>query len=221
MFQLTPEYPKWLTNRLASALFSVLLLHLVLLIPESTPQWAEFLVESVYWILASCFAVITLRLQLQRRRRIPDATLSFFRLAMVSLLVSALFSLAAELASADSGVLRTLSAMVFLVGFAMSMIQGMLYKVVPFLVWFHLFRGGIKAMEANIPNMKEIIPEAWMWLHLYLQVTTLLAVMLSPWWDAAGMLVMVGLLIQGGILGLGLYTGIRVYRQTQRRIEQL
>jgi len=39
----------------------------------------------------------------------------------------------------------------------MSVVQGMLYKIVPFLVWFHLFRGGVKT---GVPNMKKIIPEA-------------------------------------------------------------
>lgn len=219
MFQLTPNYPKWLTSTLAPAIFAALLLNVALLLPEATPRWLAFIAEFIFWSLACCFAVVTLRLQNQRRRRVPDASLSFFRLGMCSLMAAALFSLATYLPIADSH-LRTMSALVFLLGFALSMIQGMLYKVIPFLVWFHLFRGGAKAMKVNVPNMKEIIPEPWMWRHLWLHRTTLLATLLAPWWSVAAHLVMLGLLLQGAFLGYGIITGIMVYRRTSRRIEQ-
>lgn len=219
MFQLTPNYPKWLTATLAPAIFSILLLNLALLIPEQPPRWAEVVAEIAFWLLACCFAVITLRLQSQRRRRVPDATLSFFRLGMFSLLVAALFSLASLLLPAFSNHLRMLSALTYLIGFAMSLIQGMLYKIVPFLVWFHLFRGGINSVKAGIPNMKEIIPEHWMWWHLKLHVTTLLAALLATWLDAAVWLFIPGLLLQGILLSFAIFTGIAVYRRTLQRIE--
>jgi len=128
-----------------------------------------------------------------------------------------LFSLAALLLPAAGDPLRALSALAFLLGFALSLIQGMLYKIVPFLVWFHLFRGGI---TTGIPNMKNIIPEPWMWRHLWLHGGTLLAALLAPWWNVAAWLVMLGLLLQGALLGYGVFTGIEVYRHTLRKIEQ-
>ena len=217
MFQLTPNYPKWLTAWLAPAIFAALLLNLALLIPESAPRWAGFIAEGIFWALACCFAVVTLRLQTQRRRRVPDAPLSFFRLGMLSLPAAALFSLAALSFPEAAGHLRTLSALAFLLGFALSLIQGMLYKVVPFLVWFHLFRGGV---STGIPNMKEIIPERWMWRHLWLHGGTLLAALLAPSWNTAAWLVMLGLVLQGALMGHGVLTGIAVYRRILRKIEQ-
>ncbi|OGS98443.1 MAG: hypothetical protein A3F73_09420 [Gallionellales bacterium RIFCSPLOWO2_12_FULL_59_22] len=217
MFQLTPNYPKWMTAWLAPAIFAALLLNLVLLLPEAAPRWTAFVAEAIFWLLAVGFAAVTLRLQSQRRRRIPDAPLSFFRLGMVSLLVAALLSLAA-LAFPDAGdLLRTLSALAFLLGFALSLIQGMLYKIVPFLVWFHLFRGGVKT---GVPNMKEIILEPWMWRHLWLHGSTLAAALLAVWWNAAVWLAALGLLLQGVLLSYGIFTGIAVYRRTLRKIEQ-
>ncbi|MDH4216140.1 MAG: hypothetical protein OEV23_04495, partial [Gallionella sp.] len=97
---------------------------------------------------------------------------------------------------------------------------GMLYKIIPFLVWFHLFRGGANPANIRIPNMKEIIPEQWMWWHLKLHATTLLAALLATWWDIAAWLVIAGLLLQGILLGYAIVTGISVYRGTRRRIEQ-
>ena len=138
---------------------------------------------------------------------------------MLSLLAAALLSLASLLSPAISDHLRTLSVLVFLPGFAMSVILGMLYKIVPFLVWFHLFRGGASAVKAGIPNMKEIIPERWMWWHLWLHGGTLLAALLATWWDMAAWLVIPGLLLQGLLLGCAVFTGIAVYRRTLRRID--
>lgn len=220
MFQLTPNYPKWLTASLAPAIFIALLLSLMPLLFESAPRWPGLVAEVVYWLLACGFAAVTLRLQSQRRRRVPDATLSFFRLGMLALLAAALFSLASLLSPAYGDHLRTLSVLAFLLGFAMSVIVGMLYKIVPFLVWFHLFRGGASAVKAGIPNMKEIIPERWMWWHLWLHGGTLLAAMLATWRDLAAALVVPGLLLQGILLGCAVITGISVYRNTLNRIEQ-
>ncbi len=220
MFQLTPNYPKWLTTYLAPAILVALLLSLIPVLFEPAPRWPELIAEIIFWILTSCYAVITLKLQSQRRRRVPDATLSFFRLGMLALIAAALFSLASLLPTAYSDHLRMLSVLTFLLGFAMSVIQGMLYKIIPFLVWFHLFRGGVNAIKVGIPNMKEIIPERWMWWHLKLHVGTLLAVLLATRLDMAAWLVTLGLLLQGILLGCAIFTGISVYRDTLGRIEQ-
>lgn len=216
MFQLTPNYPKWLANGLTPAIFIVLLLNLLSLLLEPRLRWVVIMAQGLFWILASSFAVTTLRLQSKRRRRVADATLSFFRLGMLALLCAALFALAALFfPSIDR--LGPLPAVLFLVGFAMSLTQGMLYKIVPFLVWFHLFRGRIKS---GVPNMKEIIPEYWMWRHLWLHRSTLLAALFAPWWNAATWLVALGLLLQGILLGYAHVIAITVYRRAYKRIEE-
>jgi hypothetical protein len=135
---------------------------------------------------------------------------------MMALLCAALFALATVFFPAIDH-LGTLSAVLFLLGFAMSLMHGMLYKIVPFLVWFHLFRGGAKG---GVPNMKEIIPETWMWRHLWLHRSTLLAALFAPWCNAAAWLVAVGLLLQGLLLVYALLIAIAVYRRTLVRIEE-
>jgi hypothetical protein len=210
MFQLTPNYPKWLATSLAPAIFTVLALSLLSLLFEPRPHWVVIVAQGLFWCLAGCFAVTTLWLQSKRRRRVVDATLSFFRLGMMALLCTALFALATLIFPAIDR-LATLSTVLFLLGFAMSLMHGMLYKIVPFLVWFHLFRGGVKR---GVPNMKEIIPETWM------HRSTLLAALFAPWWNAAAWLVALGLLLQGMLLGYALFIAIAVYRRTLERIEE-
>lgn len=215
MFQLTPNYPKRMSTTLAPAIFGVLLLGVVAPWIKSLPPVITSLAEATFWLLAAVFAIVTLRLQQQRRRRVPDATLSFFRLGMLALAAAALLSLAALFFPVAGASLRTLSALVFLAGFAMSVINGMLYKIMPFLVWFHLFRGG---MKTGVPNMKQIIPERWMWWHYRLQVVTLAAVLCAQWWAAATWVVVSGLLLQGLLLQFAVLTAITIYRKSLRRI---
>jgi hypothetical protein len=174
-------------------------------------------VQGIFWILAGCFAVATLMLQSKRRRLIADATLSFFRFGLIALLCAAMLSLATQFFPANDHA-HTLSAVLFVLGFAMSLINGMLYKIVPFLVWFHLFRGGVKR---GVPNMKEIIPEKWMWRHLWLHRGTVLAALFAPWWSAATWLVSLGILLQGMLLGYALFTAILIYRRTLQKLEEI
>lgn len=211
MFQLTPNYPKWLSAGLTPALFAALLLFLASRLLDSVPL--GYLAETLFGLSAVSFALVTLKLQSQRRRRVADATLSFFRLGMISLLLTAALSL---LALYSPALFRTPAIVTFILGFALSVIHGMLYKIIPFLIWFHLFRGGIKK---GIPNMKEILPEAWMWRHWWLHLATLLAALLAICWSAAVWLVATGLALQGVLLGAAIFTGIAVYRRTLKRIE--
>jgi hypothetical protein len=134
---------------------------------------------------------------------------------MIALLCTALFAMMSFLIPSIEH-FDTLLIVLFLLGFVMSLIHGMLYKIVPFLIWFHLFRGGIKR---GVPNMKEIISEHLMWRHLWLHRSTLLAAMMAPWWIAAAWLTALGLFLQGILLGYSLFTAISVYRGTFRRIE--
>ena len=46
----------------------------------------------------------------------------------------------------------------FLLGFAASVVNGMLYKIVPFLAWFHL-QANTPRGARHVPNMKELLPE--------------------------------------------------------------
>lgn len=216
MFQLTPNYPKWLTVTLAPGIFVSLLLNELFLLFQTETHWPVVVAQGMFWFLAGCFAVATLSVQNRRRRRVADATLSFFRLGMVALLCSALLAMATLLMQVDDR-LEMLIVVIFLLGFAMSVMHGMLYKIIPFLVWFHLFRGGVKV---GIPNMKEIIPERWMWRHWWLHLGTLLAALCAPWWMTAVWLLALGFLLQGIVLGYALFTAVKVYRRTLARLEQ-
>lgn len=210
MFQLTPNYPKWLTLALAPAIFAIILANLALARFDAAHRLLEMMLENLFWICAVYFSAITLMLQRQRRRTIPDATLAFFWIGMSSLLLVAMLAIAAHMAGKPE-LLKIQAGLLFVIGFVMSLIFGMLYKIVPFLIWFHLFRGG--SIHA-IPNMKEIIPETRMWHHVWLHIYTLCAVLAAPWWNIAAWVLILCLMLQGLILSHTMLIAISTYRRT-------
>lgn len=179
MFQIAPSYPARLSRWLAGTIFVLLIIH----------SAAPMLPGPIGLILARCadsglaaailvFAFITLRLQSRRRRKQPDITLDFWRAGMGSLILCAAVWLAGQFWP-DWGARESyplLLGVLFVGGFAVSVVNGMLYKIVPFLAWFHL-QSQLQARAGTIPNMKEMIAEPWMraQFRLHLSACVLLA----------------------------------------------
>ncbi len=175
MFQITPPYPPRLNRWLAPVLFALLGLHAA---APALPPLAAPLIEAGLAACVLLFALATLRLQARRRRKLPDVTLDFWRLGMASLIACTLVWLAAQFrpALADSAIYPLLLGVLFIGGFAVSVVSGMLYKIVPFLAWFHL-QAQLQARAGSIPTMKDMIAERSMrWqFRLHLAACALLA----------------------------------------------
>jgi hypothetical protein len=181
MFQLTPAYPPRLVRWLAPLLFLLLLL----LAAASHAPVLRLALEILLTAGFAIFALTTLHLQHKRRRKLPDVSLDFWRGGMISLLCAIVLWLAAQACTVlhDAPSYDLLLGILMLAGFAMSVINGMLYKIVPFLVWFHL-QGNRGATGSNaVPNVKVILPEVrarrQMWLH-FAALGALLAAPLFP-----------------------------------------
>lgn len=151
MFQITPPYPARLQRILGTFVFCLLLIwsaQLFMPVPDPLLHIAELLLACALLI----FAGTTLRLQSQRRRQVPDITLSFWRLGMVSVVIAVCAWLARVLAPAWSNALPALDppmGILIIVGAVQSVICGMLYKVVPFLAWLHLQSAGVKRAKMH------------------------------------------------------------------------
>ena len=206
MFQLTPLFPRTVTRWLVSILFALLLLWSChLLLPEPAASIFSLITASGLAACITAFAAITLRLQHKRRRRVPDISMQFWRIGMLSLLTASLLWMAGQISTtlADSTFFSLALGILFIIGFALSVIQGMLYKIVPFLVWFHLQS---KLPSKQVPNMKSIISDHAARRHLYAHLATLLLCLASamwpmPWIYAAGSaLLLSGILLLANIL---------------------
>lgn len=181
MFQLTPAYPARLTRWLVPSLFLLLLL----LAPAIRAPVLQLVLGILLAAGFAIFAVTTLRLQGKRRRKLPDVSLDFWRGSMISLLLAIALWLSAQMFSAirDLPGYELLLGMLMIAGFAMSVINGMLYKIVPFLIWFHLQSSRGATSSNAIPNVKVILPEArsrpQMRLH-FAALCALLAAVIYP-----------------------------------------
>ncbi len=183
MFQITPPYPPRLSRWLAGAMFALLVLRAV------APLFAQPVVILLDAGLAAgvlLFAFHTLNLQSRRRRKLPDITLGYWRVGMASLIACVLAWLAALLwpVWANSNAYPMLLGVLFLVGFAVSVVAGMQYKIVPFLAWFHL-QAQLQAKAGTIPNMKQMIDEKNMRMQFRLHLAALALLAAAVAWPTA------------------------------------
>ena len=174
MFQATPPYPRWFTRGFAPTL-------LALLLAWSAATWlgVELLAAALAWpILAAdaTFALVTLRLQRRSRRPRRDPTSLFWRLGMLCLLAAPILWAGAQILRwSDDPALPLLLGVLVIVGFALSVISGMLYKIVPFLLWLKLQR----RLGGRPPHIKQIMRDRHarlqLWLHTAATLTLLAA----------------------------------------------
>ncbi len=196
MFQITPEFPPVVRQYLAPAIFVALILwsggELFL------QAWLGWIAVVVLVVALALFALITLWLQQKRKRRLPDVTLNYWRVFMIALLVSTVLWLVGYLLG-DSRWMES-AVTIFLMGGLLSAVSGMLFKIVPFLVWLHLnnLYQSAGVWQGNVPNVRQVIPERYSRWQFRAQMV------------AVGILVMIplGQLIDGGALYLTKVAGV-------------
>jgi hypothetical protein len=169
MFQVTPLYPALVHRMLGVTVF-------LLLVASSAGALPAALL-----LAYACFAGVTFRLLGQRKRPEPDAMTLFWRMSMGSLAACLLLWLApARLAgSAQPLALGALA----IVGFLYSAINGMLYKIVPFLVWHHLQEQAAPGQRA--PGVKHLVPDARARAQFWAQAAALMLLLAACWFPAS------------------------------------
>lgn len=191
MLQLTPAYPRPVSLALAWLLpIALLIFSLAMLFDEAV--WIGAATRAAGVGVSLVFALATLQLLGKRRRKLPDVTLDFWRLSMAALACSALlFGLLDVLPEAQRDAAELSLGLAFLLGFAASAVNGMLYKIVPFLAWFHL-QSQTGAKAGTIPNMREMMPEPRMRRHFRLHLAAVCLIvpapLLWPWLASLGLI---------------------------------
>ncbi len=207
MFQITPPYPPPLSRWLAGVMFALLLLHAASpwLIPVAGPLVDAGLASGIL-----LFALTTLRLQSRRRRKLPDVTLDYWRLGMTSLMSCMPVWLVAQLSPAWAGsdAYPLLLGVLFIGGFAVSVVCGMLYKIVPFLAWFHL-QAQLQARAGSIPTMKNMVAERWMRMQFRLHLAACILLIASVWWSPLAAAAGSVLALSAGLLWINLLSAVR------------
>jgi hypothetical protein len=221
MFQVTPDYPPWLTRFIPPVIFASLLLLAVVHAPVAVNGLVIVMGAAIL-----VYAGFSLRLIGQRKRRLMDVSVRFWQLGLSCLFLAVLLfwltfllpEIAAAVMTPDRGLV--LVAVLMIAGFACSIIMGMLQKIVPFLAFLHLQRhcaANIRAIR-SLPNMHGFIsPARSLWLlriHAVAVAALLGAVIYSPLTGMAGL----ALLLDFGWLALLLINAARLYTGTWQRI---
>jgi hypothetical protein len=195
MFQITPPYPRWLIRGLA-------------------PLMAATLAGAMLAVGLVVFAAATLYLLTRRRRKIGDPTLGYWRIGMASLLAGALLWLATPLipALAQAPQVELLLGILLIFGFAVAVINGMAYKIVPFLAWFHLQAQLFQ--RAKVPTMKQLLPDAMIRRQWWAYLAALLTLMAAAVYPAAFTYpAALALGVTGAWLGFNLSSVWRIYHR--------
>ncbi len=216
MFQLTPAYPAWLARGLPWLLFALLLVWSMQLF--GFPEGGREAVLLGGLGAAGWFAVATLTLQSRRRRKISDTTMLFFRTAMlclVAVLFSAvLFAVAPSIGDDPRAVVWL--GVLCLVGVFVSAINGMLYKIVPFLNWLHLQR--LCDSHTLPPTMHQMIPERMMRRQFYAHMVALVLLLAAVWLPLLARPAGLVFAFACGWLGINLVGALRVYLRFKNQI---
>ena len=217
MFQITPPYPAWFTGRFAGSL--LVLLCLWSIAAGAGWEWPAALLADAVLLTVAALAVLTLQLQSRSKRARFDATQHYWRLAMLCTLASCVLSLAANHLPvlAEDQEWSLLCGVLALFGGGLSVMIGMLYKIVPFLVWLHLQNlGGGRVLA---PNMNKVIAARQIDRQMYAHFLALALLLATAFWPGyfsypAGL----ALLLANAWLLHNLLTARACYRQQRLKI---
>jgi hypothetical protein len=183
MFQVTPSYPKTFARHLGWLLFVLLGLWTVAQIFPDPRYWPAALPSILAGGGYAAFAVTTLYLLWKRKRPRPEATTMFWCTGLISLLCCTLLWVAGEAFPqvATAPVFPFALGILFIIGFGYSAINGMLYKIVPFLIWYHL-QNQLVGGPARAPNVRQILSDRAAERQFIAHVIALLSLLAAAVW---------------------------------------
>lgn len=223
MFQMTPEYPGWFSRSFPIVIFFALgswSLLALLWMPSEEAYQLVWLIACIYGL----FAPFSLYLQHHRRRKVNDISLLFWGVGLVVLFLVCLLYLVRNFGLWSSSLpsFALIQGGLLIYGFALSLVNGMLYKIVPFLAWFHLQNRKMKVVGVGgvrVPNMKELLSEplirAQFGIHLVALLVFILALYFPEWFGR-----LFGLLaaLSSALLWFNLYRVVHRYRRVNSGI---
>lgn len=181
MFHLTSEYPVWFSRRFATAVLATVVTWSI----ADVLGWTlavSLLTAALMVVSAAIFASVTLRILEYSKRAKREASHQLWSVAMWSVLVACALWLTAQFI-APLGQWQSwplLFGVLLLIGCFMSVTVGMLYKIVPFLVWLHLQNRG--RGHVKTPNIKKVLPQSRIDHQMFAHLLALTLLLLSVFW---------------------------------------
>jgi len=160
MFYVALDFPKYIQHKVPLVLFLFLLIASFFFYFE-----INFLVLKIVFVsITILFAYYGLKSLNNRRRPVFDVTLWYWKFSLSMLFISQIIW------SIDIFESNYILAIVFAFGFLYSLLQGMVYKIIPFLAWFHLNSKGY----FKLPTIREFIEEKYIKLHFFIHLFSII-----------------------------------------------
>ncbi|MGG1945363.1 hypothetical protein AB1286_11195 [Trinickia sp. NRRL B-1857] len=217
MFLVTEPYPRRLAHAFAPlSLMAIALASVSVWYVRTLALGASLSLAALPFVAYGVFAVVTLALLHGRKRSSPDTTTLYWRTSMVSVLGASLAWAGARVTGHPS--LDVALGVLVLVGAIQSAISGMLYKIVPFLLWYHL-QATLDVRSAIVPKVKAVLPDeharAQYWAHLCALALLLCASALPNAFTRPAAL---ALGISSAWLGVNIARALRLYLSVKCRL---
>ena len=199
MFYVTPPYNKIYAKYMPVLIISLLFINLFSAI--FMPSMLS-IVEYIVILLVALHASLTLLKLKQKKRAVTDATVLFWTFGMSSYILFSIAVILNLLVSIPAALIVTLFA-----SFTLSAVFAMSYKIVPFLVWFHLNAKGY--FEA--PMMHEIAHPKYARVNLYFFISSIASLLLANYVAIFWQIGSIFLTISFSMLFTMLYKAIKKY----------
>lgn len=213
MFHVTPDFPR-LSKVMPMLIFAECVMLLISVFVFDQHHIMLWLLQAT----VAAYAIIALKQLSKRKRKLPDATINFWQLSLSSLLIGCL-ALALQPMVETEGIsilanqLPILIGMVFGLGFAFSVIQGLLLKIIPFLITLHLQQHAMKHPMGMglMPDHYSLIPRSFGQRIIKWHLVMLLLLLSSAFMPALGVIAGMLLAINGGLWAYHIMAASRKY----------
>ncbi len=184
MFYVAPDLPQYIQTKFPRIILGMLILFVIF----SLLKLDIFGIKVVFALTLSLFAIYSIKSLNNRRRPVFDVTLWYWKISLISLILSMWL----YIYYSNHLILPILIGF----GFLYPILQGMMYKIVPFLSWFHLNSKGYFI----IPTLREFIKEDNIKVQLYIYLSSAFSFILSVLLSEGFLYIGAGLFIVSNIL---------------------
>ena len=198
MFYVAKDFPKNIQNKFSRVVFGMIIVFALFTIFKLDTK----LILDILSILAIIFSLYGINSLNNRRRPVFDVTLWYWKLSLASLMVG-MFLFIFEMQTSTI-------AIIIAFGFLYSLLQGMIYKIIPFLAWFHLSSNGY----FDIPTLRGFIKEFDIKIQFYLYCASIFFMILATIFNQIFLYIAGGLFIVSNILFIvNMIVAINSYRK--------
>ena len=171
----------------------------------------DIVYKIIFNLIILYFVFLTIQKLKNRKRKLKDITVYFYITSMIFIAIGSVYWLAMSFLPLP----ENLFGIILGLGFMVSLMNGMLYKIIPFLTWFHLNAKGL----FDIPSMREMIPIKNMQNQFYLHLSSIFGLILGFTFSITIIIKLAIFLfiISNILLFINIYKAVQVYLQNENR----